>query len=171
MNDFLGYGAEMIELVAHDPAWADAHSSAANEIRAALGATAVDVEHVGSTAIAGIIAKPRIDMLVLVERYDPEAAYREPLVSPRYAYDHRDELQVLFKGSREGTPVNLHVEEEGSADSIRMIVFRDYLRSHPDEARRYEHLKTDLAQRYSDDDAYAEGKSSYVQEVVRRARS
>ena len=52
-----------------------------------------------------------------------------------------------------------------------MIVFRDYLRSNPDEARRYEELKRDLAQRHSDADAYAEAKSPYVQEVIRRARS
>ena len=161
----------MIELVAHDPAWADAYASAANEIRAALGATALDVQHVGSTAIPGIVAKRRIDVLILVQRYDPEAVYREPLVSLGYAYDHRDELHVLFKGSHEGTPFNLHVEEEGSEDAKRMIVFRDYLRSHPEEARRYEHLKKDLAERFSDDDAYAEAKSSFVQEVLRRARS
>ena len=92
----------MIELVAHDPAWADVFTSAADEIRAALGPTALDVEHVGSTAIAGIVAKPRIDVLVLVERYDPEAVYRDPLVALGYAHDHRDDLHVLFKGPAKG---------------------------------------------------------------------
>ena len=161
----------MIELVAHDPAWADAYASAADEIHAALGATALDVQHVGSTAIPGIVAKRRIDVLILVQQYDPEAVYREPLLSLGYAYDHRDELHVLFKGSHEGTPFNLHVEEEDSEDAIRMIVFRDYLRSHADEASRYEDLKKELAERFSEDDAYAEGKSSFVREVVGRAGS
>ena len=159
-----------IELVGHDPAWADAYASAADEIRAALGPVATSVEHVGSTAIAGIVAKPRIDVLILVKRYDPEAVYREPLVSLGYVYDHRDELHVLFKGSRDGTPFNLHVVERDAEEATRMIVFRDYLRSHPEEARRYEDLKKDLAGRFSDGDAYAEAKSSYVGEVLRRAR-
>ena len=161
----------MIELVAHDPAWADAYASAAGEIRAALGATALDVQHVGSTAIPGIVAKPRIDVLILVETYDPEAAYREPLAAIGYVFDHRDALHVLFKGSRDETPFNLHVEEGGSEDAIRMIAFRDYLRSHPDEARRYEDLKKDLAERFTEGDAYAEAKTSYVREVLRRAGS
>lgn len=161
----------MIELVGHDPAWANAYASAADEIRAALGAAAVSVEHVGSTAIAGIVAKPRIDVLIVVGTYDPEAVYQEPLASLGYAYDHRDELHVLFKGSRDGTPFNLHVVERDAEEATRMIVFRDYLRSHPDEARRYEDLKKDLAERHSDGDVYAEAKSSYVQEVLRRARS
>ena len=157
--------------MAHDPAWADAYESAADEIRAALGATALRVEHVGSTAIAGIVAKPRIDVLIVVETYDPDAVYRKPLTSLGYAYDHRDELHVLFKGSRDGTPFNLHVVERDAEEATRMVVFRDYLRSHPDEARRYEDLKKDLAERSSDGDAYAEAKSSYVREVLRRARS
>ena len=161
----------MIELVAHDPAWADAYASAAAEIRVALGATALDVQHVGSTAIPSVVAKRRIDVLILVQRYDPEAVFREPLASLGYAYDHRDALHVLFKGSRDGTPFNLHVEEEGSEDATRLIAFRDYLRSHPAEARRYEDLKKDLAERSSDDDTYAEAKTSYVREVLRRAGS
>ena len=107
----------MIELVAHDPAWADVFAFAADEIRAALGATALDVQHVGSTAIAGIVAKPRIDVLVRVERYDPEAAYCDPLVALGYAYDHRDDLHVLFKDSREGTPCNLHVVEDDAEEA------------------------------------------------------
>lgn len=161
----------VIELVPHDPEWAGLYETAADEIRRALGPIGLSVEHVGSTAIPGIVAKPTIDVLIFVERYDPEAVYRSPLASLGYTHHHRDDVHVLFKGSREGVAFNVHVVEEGAADASMMIVFRDYLRSHPDEARRYEELKLALAGRHRDATAYAEGKTSYVREVIRQAGS
>jgi GrpB-like predicted nucleotidyltransferase (UPF0157 family) len=148
-------------LVPHDPGWAD--------IRGALGSTALGIEHVGSTAIPGIVAKPVIDVLVLVERYDPEAPYRAPLESLGYGFDHRDETQVFFEGSARGMRVQVHVVEASSEDSRMTITFRDYLRAHPEVARRYEDLKKALAEAHSDGNAYANAKSSYVWEIVRRA--
>ena len=65
----------VIRLVPHDPAWRDVYRRAATDIRRALGKTALSVDHVGSTAIPGIVAKPVIDVLVLVEGLDPEAPY------------------------------------------------------------------------------------------------
>lgn len=161
----------VIELVPHDPAWAGLYETAADEIRRALGPIGLSVEHVGSTAIPGIVAKPTIDVLIFVERYDPETVYRSPLASLGYTHHHRDDVHVLFKGSREGVAFNVHVVEEGAADASMMIAFRDYLRSHPDEARRYEELKLALAGRHRDATAYAEAKTSYVREVVRQAGS
>ena len=134
-----------------------------------LGSTALSVDHVGSTAIPGIAAKPVIDILVLVERYDPEAAYRKPLESLGFAFDHRDETHAFFEGVRQGMSYQVHVVEEGALESRMMITFRDYLRQHPDELRRYQALKKKLAQQHSEGKAYAEAKSSYVWEVVRRA--
>jgi GrpB-like predicted nucleotidyltransferase (UPF0157 family) len=121
-----------IKLVLHDPAWGEIYEQAAADIRAALGTTALSVDHVGSTAIPGIIAKPVIDVLILVDRYDPEAPYRGPLESLGYAFDHRDETHVFFEGSPHGVPVQVHVVEESSEDSRMMITFRDYLRAHPE---------------------------------------
>ena len=125
----------------------------------------------GSTAIPGIVAKPVIDILILVKSYDPEAPYRDPLESLGYAFGHRDDTHVFFEGFRHGVAHQVHVVQEGADDSRMMITFRDYLRSHPDEARHYEGVKKTLAERYSDGDAYANAKSAYVWEVVRRAES
>ena len=129
------------------------------------------IDHVWSTSIPGIVAKPVIDVRVLVERYDPEAVYTTPLSSLGFAYDHRDEGHVLFKGTRERTRFNVHVVQKDEPDANAMVVFRDYLRTHPDEARRYEELKVGLAERHRGGDAYASAKSSYVAEVLSLARA
>jgi GrpB-like predicted nucleotidyltransferase (UPF0157 family) len=155
--------------VPHDPEWADIYDRASADIRDALGGAALSIDHVGSTAIPGIDAKPVIDILVLVERYDPEAPYRIPLESLGYVFDHRDESHVFFEGHPSGMSTQVHVVEESSDDSRVMVTFRDYLRTHPEEARRYERLKHALAERYSDGNAYADAKSEYVKEVVGRA--
>jgi GrpB-like predicted nucleotidyltransferase (UPF0157 family) len=158
----------VIKLVPHDPAWGDVYRRAATDIRRSLGKTALSVDHVGSTAIPGIVAKPVIDVLVLVEGLDPEAPYRAPLESLGYAFGHRDEDRVFFEGSPAGMPIQVHVVEESSVDSRMMITFRDYLRAHPEEARRYEDLKKALAEQHDDGNAYASAKSPYVWETARR---
>lgn len=158
-----------IGLVAHDPRWADVYEKAAAQIRDALGSAALSVDHVGSTAIPGIVAKPVIDLLVLVDHYDPEATYREPLTSLGFAFNHRDESHVFFKGSHEGVAFHVHVVEKGAEDAQAMKVFAEHLRAHPEEARRYQDLKQKLAKEYDDSSLYAEAKSSYVHQVVFRA--
>jgi len=159
----------VVRLVPHDPGWADSFEAAATDIRDRLGSTALSVDHVGSTAIPGIDSKPVIDILVLVERYDPEAVYRNPLESLGYVFKHRDMGHAFFEGHPSGMSTQVHVVEESSEESRIMVTFRDYLRTHPDEARRYEQLKHTLADRYSDGIVYADAKSEYVWEVVRRA--
>jgi len=155
-----------ITLVPHDPGWADLYERTAGEIHGVLGSSALRIDHVGSTSVPGIVAKPVIDVRVLVERYDPEAVYTAALSSLGFAYDHRDEGHVLFKGTRERTRFNVHVVQKNEPDANAMVVFRDYLRTHPDEARRYEELKVGLAERHRGGDAYASAMSSYVAEVL-----
>jgi GrpB-like predicted nucleotidyltransferase (UPF0157 family) len=158
-----------VELVPHNPKWSDVYATAAGEIRAALKGTAARVEHVGSTAIPGLLAKPVIDVLVLVARYDPQEAYSIPLGTIGFVYDHRDESHVLFKGDREGVRFHLHVVEGTARDATDMLVFRDYLRDHHEEATRYAALKQSLARRYAKASEYADAKTSYVREIVRIA--
>jgi GrpB-like predicted nucleotidyltransferase (UPF0157 family) len=159
----------MVTLEPHDAGWAVVFELIAVDIHTALGATALSVDHVGSTAIRGIVAKPVIDVLVLVEAYDPEAPYRAPLESAGLGFHHRDEDHVFFEGSARGMPVHVHVVEASAEKARAMIAFRDFLRAHPDEARRYEDLKRALATEHTDVNAYADAKSSYVQDVLRRS--
>lgn len=161
----------MIRLVPHDHAWADVYEADAADILAALGRIALAVHHVGSTSIPGIAAKPVIDVLVLVERYDPEDPYRDPLEAIGLRRDHRDEAHVFFEGSSHGMRCNVHVVEASSDEADALLGFRDHLRAHPEDARRYEELKLALAAAHTDEDAYAQDKTAFVQEIVRLATS
>lgn len=158
-----------IRLVPHDPDWADIYERAAADIRGALGSTALSVDHVGSTAIPGIVAKPVIDVEILVEAYDPEAPLSRSARVARIRVRSPRRESRLLRGSFDETPFHVHVVEE-SSDSRMMIKFRDYLRAHPDEARRYEDLKKAVGEQHDDANAYANAKSSYVLEIVRRAQ-
>ena len=158
-----------IYLEPYDPDWARVYELIAADIRGALGTTALSIDHVGSTAIPDIRAKPVIDVLVLVKAYDPESLYTGALASAGYRFGHRDEDHVFFEGSAHGMPVHVQVVEEGAKESRRMIVFRDHLRANQEEARRYEDLKVSLAREHADVNNYADAKSSYVWSIVRQA--
>ena len=88
-----------------------------------------------------------------------------------YVFKHRDLGHAFFEGHPSGMSTQGHAVEESSEDPRVMVTFRDYLRTHPDEARRYEQLKHALADRYSDGIEDADAKSECVRGVVRRARS
>ena len=136
------------------------------------------VEHFGSTAIPGLVAKPIIDILIAV-RSVPEA--REVAVSPMeslgYAFwADNPKLDSLFfvKGLPPHASQRTHHVHmtELSSELRNQLLFRDYLRKHPDEASRYGALKLELMERFRDNrEAYTDAKSAYIQEIMSLARS
>ena len=161
-----------IHLVESDPSWPEAFCVEAARIRSALRQDVVELHHVGSTSVAGLAAKPIIDILLLVDDSSVEATYAPALQSVGYTlylrephwHEHR-----LFKADQ--PKVNLHVLSAGSAEAVRMIAFRNWLRNHPTDRRLYEVTKWELAARewaYVQD--YAEAKSTVVNEILRRAQ-
>jgi GrpB-like predicted nucleotidyltransferase (UPF0157 family) len=168
-----------IQLVEYNPGWPEMYRSEAERAQSVLPAGLVlAVEHFGSTAIPGLVAKPIIDILVAV-RSVPEA--REVAVSPMeslgYAFwadnPKRDRL-FFVKGLPPSAPRrthHVHMTEFGGEMWMRLL-FRDYLRIHPEEAARYGALKLELKERYKDDrEAYTDAKSAYVEEIMSLARS
>jgi GrpB-like predicted nucleotidyltransferase (UPF0157 family) len=160
-----------ITLVDHDPAWAERFVREAARIRGALGARARSVEHVGSTSVPGLAAKPVIDVLLVVTDSADEPSYVPALEAAGYVlrirepgwHEHR-----MFKGLE--FAVNLHVFSVGSAEIDRMLLLRDWLRQHPDDRELYERVKRDLAGRtwkYGQD--YADAKGPVVEEIIARA--
>src|SRR5579884_3895999 len=133
-------------IVDYDPQWPALFEREARRIRAALGDRVVLLEHVGSTSVPGLAAKPIIDMLLVVPDSSDEAAYVPLLEAAGYLlrirepewYEHR-----VFKGP--DTNVNLHVFSPGCPEIDRMIGFRDRLRSHDAERELYQAAKRDLA--------------------------
>lgn len=158
-------------LVDYDPAWPDLFAREAERIRATIGDQVVLLEHVGSTSVPGLAAKPRIDILLIVPDSVDESAYVPPLEAAGYVlhirepgwYEHR-----LFKGP--GTELNMHVFSPGSPEIDRMLRFRDWLRTHDDDRALYERTKRDLASReWKYVQNYADAKTEIINMILARA--
>jgi GrpB-like predicted nucleotidyltransferase (UPF0157 family) len=160
-----------IQLIDYDPAWPVAFEREAARIRAALGPRALLVEHVGSTSVPGLAAKPRIDILLAVAWSADEQSYVPDLERAGYTLSIREPTwheHRAFKGS--GVDVNLHVHTLGCSEIERMLRFRDWLRTHPEDFALYLTTKRELATRrwaYTQD--YADAKGSVVEEILARA--
>lgn len=164
--------AGKIQLVDYDPAWPRLFEREAERVRAALGERVLLLEHVGSTSVPGLAAKPRIDMLLVVANTADEPAYVPALEAAGYVlrvrepdwYEHR-----MFNGP--DTALNLHVFSEGCPEIARMLLFRDWLRSHPADRDLYERTKRELAGReWKYVQNYADAKTAVVEEIMARAR-
>jgi GrpB-like predicted nucleotidyltransferase (UPF0157 family) len=160
-----------IHLAAYDRAWPGTFTREAGRIRDVLGEKVLLLEHVGSTSVPGLCAKPVIDMLLVVENSADEVSYGPALESQGYAlrirepdwYEHR-----CFKLSRfEG---NLHIFSAGCPEIDRMLLFRDWLRREEDDRLLYEATKRKLAtQKWKFVQHYADAKSNIVKEILARA--
>jgi GrpB-like predicted nucleotidyltransferase (UPF0157 family) len=145
----------------------------ASRIREALGTVAVLVEHVGSTSVPGLAAKPIIDVLLLVPDPADEAAYVPPLEAAGFLLHLREPDWHQHRVLKAHDPeVNLHVFTEGSEEAERMLLFRDRLRANDEERRRYEETKQRLAARnWNRVQDYADAKSDVIEAIIARATS
>lgn len=157
-------------VVPHDPLWKKAFADEAKAIKLAFGTTSVQVHHIGSTAIPGILAKPVIDLLGVVPMLadaDTNARALESLgfesVGP-YGIEGR---RYFRKSDSNGTRTHhLHVFEEGSPHVERHVAFRDYLIAHPKVAKEYSSLKEHLTRREAPTwGAYLDGKEPFIRRV------
>ena len=160
-----------VQLVDYDPEWPRLFEREALKIRAALGARALMIEHVGSTSVPALAAKPRIDILLAVENSGDESSYVPDLEAAGYILRGRepDWYQHRLLNSSE-LELNMHVFSAGCAEIGRMTGFRDHLRRNDADRQLYERTKRELAQRhwtYMQD--YADAKSQVVEEIIARA--
>ena len=164
-----------VRIVEHDPAWARQADEELSRIGEALGPVAALLEHVGSTAVPGLAAKPIIDLQVSVASLEPRAAYVGPLQRLGYLFaPDPDSPDFHFFGKPPKRPRShhLHVCEAGSSHEFRHLAVRDFLREHIDEAAMYAALTRELVKRHTQDRlAYIAGKEQYVTDLERRAVS
>jgi GrpB-like predicted nucleotidyltransferase (UPF0157 family) len=162
-----------ITLVEYDPSWPELFHREAKLVRSALGEKALQVEHVGSTSVPGLCAKPIIDMLLVVSDSANELSYVTALESAGFTlrikepewFEHR-----LFKGP--DIDINLHVFSTGASEVERMLRFRDWLRANDKDRDNYARVKRSLAQReWRHVQNYADAKTSIIQEIMDRARA
>ena len=172
------YGAGSIVVCDYDPNWPTLFEQERTRIKNVLGSFALAIEHMGSTAVPGLPSKPIIDLLVGVPSLE-EATERciEPIEALGYKYV--PEYASWIPGElffRKGPPGpwthHVHLMEPSYPRWDTLLVFRDYLRAHPEAARAYANIKRALAASSKDDiAAYRNGKSMFVEETTARARA
>lgn len=161
-----------IVLVAADPRWPAEFRAVASALRRALGATALRIDHVGSTSVPGLDAKPVLDVQLSVAALEPETPYRGPL--ERLGYVRRpsedDRTQRLFREPAAQRRTHLHVRAAGSFDEQLNLLFRDFLRAEPAVRADYARTKRALAATYRlDRPGYVRAKGPTVWAILRDA--
>ena len=162
-----------LQVVDYDPAWPGLFAREADRVRAVLGDRVLQLEHIGSTSVPGLAAKPIIDMLLVVPDPADEPAYLPDLEAAGYVlvirepdwYQHR-----CLKGP--DTNVNLHLYPPGCPEIERYLLFRDRLGDDPAERAHYQRVKRELAERdWAYVQQYADAKTEVVEAIIARARA
>ncbi len=161
-----------IVLADYDPAWPQLFSLEAQRIARALGDRALAIEHVGSTSVPALAAKPIVDIVLAVHDSADEPAYVPDMEASGYVlrirepdwYEHR-----VFKGP--AANINLHVFSTGCPEIARMLAFRDRLRERSSDRERYENAKRELAQRtWKYAQHYADAKTAVIENILASPR-
>ena len=169
---------EPVFVVPYDPRWPSLFTLERSRVEAVVGSLVEAVEHVGNTAVPGLDAKPVIDLMVGVRDIQGASRCIQPLEEIGYSYWAENPnpdrmLFVRFVGAEcISRSHNLHAVEVGGELWNDRLVFRDHLRSHPEEAGEYARLKHALAERFRDDrEAYTGAKADYILAILERARA
>jgi GrpB-like predicted nucleotidyltransferase (UPF0157 family) len=164
--------AHRVAIVSYDPTWPTQFENTARELREVLGDRALRIDHIGSTSVPGLAAKPVIDVQVSVATLAHADSWTADLMLAgfRWDEDNEDLTKRFFHGPEMGPSLHVHVRELGSLGEQLSLVFRDYLRSHRSAAQRYEAFKRDLSTRlWRDGDEYAEAKTDIVWPLLNEA--
>jgi len=162
-----------IIVVPYNPDWPNLYSIEARKIAAVLAGEMMTIRHIGSTAVPGIKAKPIIDFLIEVHNIERVDEFKDAMMELRY--EPRGENGIpgrrYFIKNTEGVRTHhVHIYQTGHPNIERHVDFRDYMRTHPEEAKAYSFLKEELVQRFREDSLqYTEGKGTFIREIDRRA--
>ena len=161
-----------VVVLPYDAQWEQAFIRIRDEIQEALGPLALSIEHVGSTSVRGLSAKPIIDIDVVIRDdtvFDAVVAALEAI-----GYHHEGDLGIpareafKYDGKEHLQKHHLYVCPQDSAELKRHMAFRDYLRAHPEAVREYSRIKEEGAARYPDDiEQYIQYKSPFIETVYR----
>ncbi len=162
-----------VVVIPHDPSWTEQYKQEAARLTAVFEPILLDIQHIGSTAIPGILAKPIIDIIIVVT----EIAAVAPLMVAMENLDYHSKGEYgipgrhyFYKGSAEHHTHHVHVYGASNSEIARHLDFRDFLRQHPAKARAYGQLKAQLAQQFFTDPlAYTQNKTAFIQEIESQA--
>ena len=160
----------LVRIVDYDPAWPQRFESERARIAAALGSVARRVDHVGSTAVPGLAAKPIVDIAVAVDDPEDDGAFLVALTRAGYVLRVIEPRHRLFRTPQRD--VHVHLWSAGGEEERDQLLFRDWLRTHDDDRALYESVKRDLASRdWGSMQDYADAKTAVVSEIMDRARA
>jgi GrpB-like predicted nucleotidyltransferase (UPF0157 family) len=165
-------GSEKIIIKEYDPKWASLFETERNELMEAIGHYVADIEHIGSTAVPGLAAKPVVDILVGLRRLLDAQDCIMPIESMGYEYipefeDEFPERRYFRKGKNGIRSHQIHMVEIHSDFWKRHLLFRDHLRSNPQTAKEYAVLKQELAKKFTDDrEGYTNAKTDFIKGVL-----
>jgi GrpB-like predicted nucleotidyltransferase (UPF0157 family) len=156
-----------IVIVDYDSSWPARYQLERDRVRRALGVSALRIEHIGSTAVPGLAAKPIVDLLVAVADPNDESATVSALEAAGYELRVREPGHRMFRTP--GRDVHVHVWGDSDPEVTRHLMFRDRLRRSPADRDAYERLKRELAAReWADMNEYADAKAALIQEILAR---
>ena len=169
----IGLSSNRVELHEHNAAWSCIFDEERTHLQNAVGETVLDIQHVGSTSIPAIPAKPIIDIAIAVENFEEATRCIEPLIELGYEYKGENGIprrHYFCKGPPEAGTHHLHMNEAKSADWMSQIAFRDYLRANPALAGEYAAVKRQLAEEFPNDRmAYTECKTGIIGKIMTKA--
>jgi GrpB-like predicted nucleotidyltransferase (UPF0157 family) len=161
-----------IRVVVYDPEWPTLFVERAAALRAALGEVALRIDHIGSTAVPGLAAKPIIDIQISVASFEPLDAFRVPFERLGYVFrvDNQEQTKRYFREPPGSRRTHIHVRRAGSFSEQLALLFRDFMRTHPDWANRYGELKIALADGHARDrERYTDQKRPFTWESLAEA--
>ncbi len=160
-----------VEIVPYDPAWAATFARWRDRLAAALGPLTVRIEHIGSTAVEGLAAKPVVDIMVCVPDVEDEASFLPAIEGLGVPLRSRETAHRYFRPAPpDPREVQIHVWQAGSPEERVHLLFRDYLRAHPAARDAYAAMKAEAARLYrSDRIAYNEAKTGHILDAIEAA--
>lgn len=160
-----------VRLTEYNENWVRMFEEEAHQLRGIFGDQIIKFEHFGSTSVPGLKVKPVIDMMCIVNSIVNIDNFNEQMRS--LGYEVAGEWGIpgrrLFRKGGENRTHHIHVYQIDNPQIQRHLVFRDYLRAHPEEVKQYGQLKEELAQRCDDTSFYSTSKKPFVQEMEQRA--
>ena len=167
----LGLKRDVVSLSPHREEWHELFDRERKHILDSTRETSLHVEHIGSTAICWMSAKPILDIMVGMPGFEPELPFRKSLEAIGYEYKGENGISERhYFGKGKPRTVHLNVVAFGGSFWLSHLAFCDHLKQNPEIARKYEHLKLDLAQRFPNDrEAYTNGKEVFIKKIIASA--
>ncbi|WP_342603209.1 GrpB family protein [Peribacillus sp. FSL E2-0159] len=164
-----------VKIEDYNPDWVSEFEQEKVRIMEVLKNSCLCIEHIGSTSVIGLGAKPILDIMAGVHHLDEADMFIEPLKSIGYEFvPHQEfpERRFFRKGQWRAGTHHLHIYRFGSEQWKNQLSFRDFLRSHPDVRKQYQQLKLSLAQKHpADIVGYTEAKAPFIQNVIESAKN